>query len=354
MKNAGLDPAAGSWVFNIGESMDIILSSRVRLARNLKDFNFERKADPATQEKIIALVQQALEHTEMSGAGTFIDTKDLAPLSIQFLLERHLISPDFVQSQRPKGLFVSNDQSLSIMVNEEDHLRFQVLAAGLAFETTARRAHSIDFELDRRLSYAFSPELGYLTACPTNVGTGMRASVLIHLPALVLTREIEKVLRGVLQVGFSVRGLYGEGTETKGHFFQLSNQVTLGVTEAEIIEGLKKIARELITLEKNARHFLLKNTRLEIEDKIFRALAILKNARVMSSDEVINLTSAVRLGIGLELISEVSLPTVNEIMILTQPANLQILFGKAMESAERDEKRAEFIRNRLTKKLETK
>ncbi len=347
MKLTPLDPAPGSWLSPQGESVEIILSSRIRLARNLKNLSFERKADSATQEKTVALVRRALENDDIQTDGVFIETKDLSPLAIQFLLERHLISPDFISPKRTQGLFLSHDQALSIMVNEEDHLRFQVLAAGLAFETAYPRINNLDRLLDRQLDYAFDPELGFLTACPTNVGTGMRASVLIHLPALVLTREIEKVLRGVIQVGYSVRGLYGEGTETKGHFFQLSNQITLGLSEPEIVEGLEKIARELVVLERRARDFLLKNTRLEIEDKVFRALAILKNARVLSSEEIINLTSAVRLGIGLGFVTEVGLKTINEILILAQPANLQVLYDKEMEPIERDEKRAEFIRTRL-------
>lgn len=344
-----LNPATGSWLVGDGEATEIILSSRVRLARNLENFPFEKKADTETQEKVVKLVQRALENTGIYTDGVFIDSKDLNPLALQFLIERHLISPDFISARRRKGLFISHDQSLSIMINEEDHLRFQVLASGLAFENAYSRIDALDLLLDRELRYAFSPELGYLTACPTNVGTGMRASVLIHLPALVLTREVEKVLRGVIQVGYSVRGLYGEGTETKGHFFQLSNQITLGISEPEIIKGLEKIARELVVFENNARDFLLKNTRLEIEDKVFRALAILKNARIISSEEVINLTSAVRLGVGLGLITDVNIKTLNEILVLAQPANLQVLYEREMEPAERDEKRAEFIRSRLSK-----
>jgi len=348
MKLTFLNPAAGSWLCSEGESVDIILSSRVRLARNLRDLNFERKADAATQEKAVALVRRALESDAVSADGTFIETKELTPLAIQFLLERHLISPDFISPNRVQGLFLSSDQALSIMVNEEDHLRFQVLAAGLSFEAAYRRINNLDRLLDRRLTYAFDSELGFLTACPTNIGTGMRASVLIHLPALVLTREIEKVLRGLIQVGYSVRGLYGEGTETKGHFFQLSNQITLGVSEPEIVQNLEKIARQLVVLERRARDFLLNKTRPEIEDKVFRALAILKNARLLSSEEVINLASAVRLGIALGFVTGVGLKTITEILVLAQPANLQVLYDREMEQSERDEKRAEYIRTRFT------
>lgn len=353
MTQNGIDPTPPSWLSGSGPAADCILSSRIRLARNLRDFPFEPKADRISQVRIVDAVKETLSRTDRLPSGGFIDTPTMPSLPSRYLLERHLVSPDFAAARHPRGLFVSNDQNLSLMVNEEDHLRFQTLSSGLAFDAAFERVNELDSEVDRSLSYAFSHELGYLTACPTNVGTGMRASVLIHLPGLVLTREIEKVLRGVTQIGYSVRGLYGEGSETKGHFFQLSNQTTIGLSENDIILNLTKICQDLIRLERTGRDFLLSRTRHEIEDKVFRARALLENARVISSDETINLASAVRLGIGLGLVTDLEYRTINEILILSQPAHIQIIAGREMDESERDHYRAKFLRSRIKNPKET-
>lgn len=337
----------GEWLDSKGESSDIVLSSRIRLARNIKGFPFEIKMEKKSQEELLEVVKKAVEKTDLLKESDYLDATRLDPIRAQALLERHLVSPDFLSAQHPRGVFLSKDQTISLMINEEDHLRFSVFASGLGFDTAYEKINRLDDELNNYLNYAFSPKLGYLTACPTNVGTGLRTSVLIHLPGLVLTKEIEKVLKGVMQIGLSVRGIYGEGTETKGHFFQIANQATLGSSEEEIVEELKKMVSQLVDLEKRARAFFIKNARVELEDKIYRSYAILKNARVITSDEVINLTSAVRIGIGLGIIKGVSLKTLNGILILSQPANLQLYYKRVMKPQERDIKRAELVREGL-------
>jgi protein arginine kinase len=233
------------------------------------------------------------------------------------------------------------------MVNEEDHLRFQVLASGLSFPDAFAAAVALDDRLEALVQYACSPEFGFLTACPTNVGTGMRASVLVHLPALVLTREIEKVLRGALHIGLAVRGLYGEGTETRGNLFQISNQKSIGQTEAEIIETITDICRQVIDYERKAREYLMENLRNELEDKVFRSFALLKGARILTSDEAINLIATMRLGVALGIVNEIDLAGVSRLLILVRPANLQTMLGETMDAARRDERRAAFVRETL-------
>ncbi len=337
----------GDWLCKEGEFSDIVLSSRIRLARNIKGFPFAIKMKDKDREELLEIVKKAVEKVDILREREYIDISKIDPVKAQALLERHLVSPDFLSARHPRGVFVSKDQTISLMVNEEDHLRFSVFAPGLGFDVAYKKINEIDDELNKYLNYAFSKRLGYLTACPTNVGTGLRASVLIHLPGLVLTKEIEKVLKGVMQVGLSVRGIYGEGTETRGHFFQIANQVTLGLSETEIIENIKGMVVQLVTLERKARDFFMEKAKVELEDKIYRSYAILRNARVITSEEVINLTSAVRLGIGLGIIKDINLRTLNGILILSQPANLQLYYKRVMSPQERDVKRAEFIRERL-------
>jgi protein arginine kinase len=236
---------------------------------------------------------------------------------------------------------------MSLMVNEEDHLRLQTLASGLDFGASLKELQSFDEVLGAGLGYAWSEQTGFLTACPTNLGTGMRASVLIHLPGLALTKEIEKILRGALQVGLAVRGLYGEGSETKGNLFQISNQVTLGKSEEEIIEVLNKITAEVVGFERKAREYLLEKLHVEIEDKVLRADAILRHARLLNSDEATNLLGVLRLGVTSGLISQPGVKLVNELMILCRPANLQVYYDREMPSQERDAVRSELVRAKL-------
>lgn len=347
MKPEELWRSTGRWLEGDGGVAEIVLSSRARLARNLSAFPFQAKITPEDQNRILEMVEGALAELSVVLGGNFLRIDQLTPNQIQALSERHLISPDFVTARNPRGVFIGADQSQSVMVNEEDHLRFQVLTSGLELELAYRLVNEIDDELGSRLEFAFSDQLGYLTACPTNLGTGLRASILVHIPGLAFTKEAERVLRGAMQIGFSVRGLYGEGSEAKGHFFQLSNQVTLGSSEAEIIESTLRVGRQIIELERRAEEWLLEKARAEIEDKIFRAWAILNNARVLTSEEVINLSSAVRFGVAFNLLQDVKLSTLNRLLILSQPASLQLYYGEELEPRERDERRAQFVRECL-------
>jgi protein arginine kinase len=233
------------------------------------------------------------------------------------------------------------------MINEEDHLRLQAMQSGLQLRDTWRIIDRIDDDMSDNLDYAFSEQYGYLTACPTNVGTGLRASVLIHLPALVLTKEIDKVIKGISQVGLTVRGFYGEGTEVIGNLFQISNQTTLGRTEEDIVDNIERCTRQIINYEEEARRTLLADARPQTEDKIWRAYGILANARVLSSHELMSLVSAVRLGASLSIIKSISIATLNNLLMLMQPAHLQKFSGKMMDANERDERRAELVRERL-------
>jgi len=342
--NAGV---VGKWLASTGPEADVVLSTRVRLARNLADVPFTHRAVPRDHERTIEVVRWALTDTGYLENGKFLENEQLAEPQGQYLIERHLASPDFVSSKAKRGLYVSNDEAASLMVNEEDHLRFQVMASGLDFPEAFTAAAALDEKLESQLQYAFSPEFGFLTACPTNLGTGMRASVLVHLPALVITREIEKVLRGAIHIGLAVRGLYGEGSETKGNFFQISNQKTVGQTEWEIIETISDISRQVILYERKAREYLMKKLRVEVEDKVFRSLGLLRGARVLSSDEAINLIASLRLGVALGIVNEINLEQVTRLLILVRPANLQVMLGESLTAAERDERRATFVRETL-------
>ncbi|MFQ5905656.1 MAG: protein arginine kinase [bacterium] len=351
MSNPRIDSLLGvgaKWLEATGPFSEIVLSSRVRLARNMSNFPFVQMAKVKELKEIIARCRSATEAISCLKNSLYVDVKRLLPIDLQFLVERHLISLEMAGDGKSRGLIVGEGELLSVMVNEEDHLRLQAFASGLQLERCYELCSRLDDALESRLDYAFSEKWGFLTACPTNAGTGMRASILIHLPGLVLTKDVDKVLRGVNQVGLAVRGFYGEGSEVKGNFFQVSNQTTLGRSEEDIINGLNKVAKQIIEYERNAREILVQSARLEIEDKIWRAFGILTNARMLSSEEIINLCSAVRLGVGLGVIRSVSTKDLNELLILTQPAHLQKIFDVDMEPPERDVKRAEYVRNRLS------
>jgi protein arginine kinase len=337
----------GRWLSVAGPDGDVVVSSRVRLARNLADVPFTTRAKPAEQTRVIETTRWALEQGGFLKDGGFVDDEQLTEEHGRFLLERHLVSPDFIENKVKRGLYVSKDETVSLMVNEEDHLRIQSLAAGLDFPSALGQALRLDEKLESQLGYAFSPQFGFLTACPTNVGTGMRASVLVHMPGLVLTKEIEKVLRGAAHIGLMVRGLHGEGSETRGNFFQISNQKTLGQSESEILETVTEICRQVLDYERKAREYLVENLRAEVEDKVFRSLAMLRSARILNSNEAINLLATVRFGVSVGIVNEIGLPEVSRLMLLVRPANLQVLLGESLNPPERDERRATFVREAL-------
>ncbi|MEO0009662.1 MAG: protein arginine kinase [candidate division WOR-3 bacterium] len=339
----------GAWLSDTGPEGDVVISTRIRFARNIEDVPFPGRMKTSEAELVLDTVHWALEESGYLKEGKFFEPGMLGEDEGLYFVERHLASPDFIASRNPRGLFVSTDERLSVMINEEDHLRFQALAAGLDFATAFKLAADLDERLETQLEYAFSEVFGFLTACPTNLGTGMRASVFLHLPALVLTREIEKVLRGAYAVGLLVRGIYGEGSETRGNLFQISNQRTLGQSEAEIIEVLTSVSRQIIDYERKAREYLMHNLRVEIEDKVFRSLGILRGARIISSDEATNLLATVRFGVILGIINELKVSEVSQLLVLIRPANLQVIIGEKLTPAERDERRATFIRQKLVR-----
>lgn len=323
-----------------------ILSSRVRLARNIRDIPFVQKATNEECGQVIDNIIDAAISTRKFNKDMYIGMEDLSLIECHFLVERRLVSPALVEGTGPRGVLVGEGEKLSIMVCEEDHLRIQCMHSGFDVEGALKSTMNLDESLSKSLDYGFSDRYGYLTACPSNTGTGLRASVLIHLPGLVLTRELEKILRGINQMGLTVRGFYGEGTEVVGNLFQISNQITLGQSEEKIVDGLVKVTGQIIDLEEKACQTLVKDARPQIEDKIWRSIGILKNARVMAAQEFLNLFSAVRLGVFLNLVEGFNIAKFNELLLITQPSHLQFFKNKELEPQERDIIRAAFIRER--------
>lgn len=335
------------WLDATGPHADIVLSTRVRLARNLVGVPFTHRARDEQLVSVLGAVERAADAAlEFSGGGMLM-LHELTPTDRQFLVERHLVSHELSDGARPRGLYVTPGERLSIMVNEEDHLRLQALCSGFQLAEAWAIAEHADDEIEGSLEYAFTDELGYLTACPTNVGTGMRASVLIHLPALVLTKQIDKVLKSIMQVGLAVRGFYGEGSQVMGNLFQISNQTTLGHSEKESVESLDRVSRQILDYEERARDVLVRDAKMQIEDKVWRAYGSLRHGRSMTSEEVINLCSAIRLGVALGFPALPPLRTLNELLVLTQPAHLTRNAGREIDAPERNALRADLVRTHL-------
>ncbi len=340
-----------AWLEASGPHADVVLSTRVRLARNLQRHAFASRIREPERQQIFEEVRRASDQSELRGGISF-DLSALSPLSRRVLLERHLISRELAGEDgdapsQGAGLLVGPRDTLGVMVNEEDHLRLQALLSGLRLGDAFQKVDQLDEDLGGQLPFAYHHEYGYLTSCPTNAGTGLRASILIHLPGLVLTKEIGKVLHGISQVGLTFRGLYGEGSEVVGNFFQISNQTTLGKSEEDLIEHLERIAAQVIRYEQDARKVLLRDATAVIEDKIWRAYGLLRYARSLSFDEVMNLLSGVRLGVSLNLLSGLRVYTLNKIMIFAQSAHLEQAAGRHLADAECDVHRAAFVRRTL-------
>ena len=341
------------WLDARGEHPDIVLSTRVRLARNLQGFAFGPRARVNDRTAVLELVTAACERVPLLQGGHVQELSALNPRGRRILLERRLASKDLIEengSSVPKGtaVVVTPGRPLSVMVNEEDHLRLQTLFSGLRLREAWGLLDDLDDELGREVPFAYHPEFGFLTSCPTNVGTGLRASVLMHLPALVLTKEIGKVLQGLGQVGLTFRGLYGEGSEVVGNFFQVSNQTTLGKSEDDLVDHLDRIVRQVIQYETQARQVLLRDAGAVTEDKIWRAYGLLRYARSLSFEELMNLLSGVRLGASLKLLPGLRVYSLNKIVIFTQSAHLEEAAGRDLSPAESDIHRASFVRRVLT------
>ena len=325
----------------------IVMSSRVRLARNLKDAAFPGWAKKPERIRVLEMIQPVVESLpEMKGA--FSGTMDsLSTLDKQMLVERHLISREHAAKTAGSGLVLNREETFCFMINEEDHLRMQALHPGLQLRQAWSAIDHADSALERKLVYAFSPELGYLTACPTNIGTGIRVSAMLHLPGLVLAEQINPIIQSVSKLGLAVRGLYGEGTEALGNVFQVSNQMTLGESEAAIVERLEKVLTQIIEHEENARATLLEKKPKTVYNHIGRAYGILANAHIISSKETMNLLSLMRLGVDAGLFPGTNRALVDELFILTQPAHLQKQHSEKLPAEERDLLRADMVRERL-------
>lgn len=326
----------------------IVVTSRVRLARNINPFAFPGWLKKTERISALTKIQAAVSQLVQMQPPSIVQTLDqFTPLEKQLLVEQHLISREHAAKNMGSGLVVNADQTLSVMINEEDHLRLQSIRLGFQLVETWQAVDEVDTDLETSLDFAYSPSLGYLTACPTNVGTGMRASAMLHLPGLVLSDQINQVIKSVNQIGLAVRGLYGEGTEALGNLFQISNQVTLGESEQQIIDRLNKVIRQIIEHEQNAREKLLQEKGRALADQLGRAYGIMLYAYSMSSKEALNLLSLLKLGIDMQVLPANLRNKVDQLFILTQPAHLQKASGRKLSAEERDAFRADFLRQEL-------
>ncbi|HYC51976.1 MAG TPA: protein arginine kinase [Gemmatimonadaceae bacterium] len=339
------------WLDASGPHGDIVLSTRIRLARNIEGYAFTGRARDGERLRVLAQVRQTLPGIDSLGEHVVFRVDELTPVDRALLHERHLVSKELagldVQHPLRTGAAVVLGDRVGVMVNEEDHLRLQALQSGFALQQAYASIEKLDHALGRRLPYSFHPEFGYLTACPTNVGTGLRASVLIHLPGLVLTKEITKVLAGLQQMGLTYRGLYGEGSEVVGNFFQISNQTTLGSGEEELLDKLSGVVAHVIDREEEARKVLLRDAGYIIEDKLWRAYGTLRYARSLTFDEAMNYLSGVRLAVGLKLIDGLSVYTLNKLLIFSQAAHLAYAEGRTLSESDTNLARARYVRTTL-------
>lgn len=337
------------WMKQEQPDTDIVSSSRIRLARNLRQLPFPLLAVDSQREELIQRVKNIIESDPLDVLGKMelIRLDQISPLEKKVLVEKHLISPQLSEESRLGAVVISENEDVSIMLNEEDHIRIQCLYPGLQIDAAWNKANDIDDWIEHHLNYAFDEERGYLTSCPTNVGTGIRASVMIHLPALVMTKQASRFLTALNQVGLAVRGIYGEGSEALGNLFQVSNQITLGQSENEIIEHLGGVVRQLIEHERSAREMLLHSMKLQLEDKIWRSYGILSHARTIESKEATARLSDVLLGVNLGMFPQLSSAQINELWVMLQPAFLQTHFSEPLTPEMRDERRATLIREKL-------
>ena len=345
---AELAHRCGEWLRGTGPESDIVISSRIRLARNLADFPFIRRCSDEDRLSIERTVRSRMESIADWDEIRYIDIESLSEIDRQFLVERQLISREIADGEGSRAVAIDPGERYSVMVNEEDHLRIQVMNSGLDLETAWEQIDSLDDRLEGAVLYAFHPRYGYLTACPTNVGTGLRVSVMLHLPALVITRQIEKVFRSMQKINVTVRGLYGEGSQYTGDFYQVSNQITLGHTERDLLALVgKEVVPRIIEYERKARDFLLHHGQQDLHDDVSRALGILSTAKKISSEETMHYLSKVRMGVNLGLIESLPVGMINKLFIHTQPAHLQKLHGRTLGSSDRNIERASYLQRHL-------
>ena len=328
---------------------DIVISSRIRLARNLRDSKFSTKISQEEAYKVIEAVKNVVENNEVTSKLEFElkYLKDIADIEQNILVEQHIISPQLLKNKSKAAFMISKDKSITIMINEEDHLRIQVLNSGLNLEECLKTANLIDDILEESLDYAYDKDLGFITSCPTNIGTGLRASTMLHLPALSMTNQLEKLLLAISQIGVAVRGVYGEGTKSMGNLYQISNQGTLGAQEETLVERIKQITMQLVEKENSTREHLLNNNRILIENEVYRAYGILKNARIIDTQEAMKLLSVVKMGIEMGILEGMDAKNIDNLMTKVQANNIQMMLDEGFTKNERNFKRAQILRDEV-------
>lgn len=337
-----------NWMKAQGNNNDIVLSSRIRLARNLKNIPFPDKLSEERGKDVVKQVEDAFyisSHTEEAYKSKYLWLND--EWTNRSYFEKHLISHKLLSNSKKAAFIVDKEEVVSLMINEEDHIRLQCITSGYNLEEAYDMANKLDNLLEEKLDYAFDEQLGYLAACPTNLGTGLRASVMLHLPALAMNSDMSKVLNAVTQVGMTIRGLFGEGSKGEGDLYQISNQITLGLSEEEIMNNLKAVVSQIIDREQWSREQLLKNHKYELENRIYRALGTLKYAVLLNSKECLNLISDVRMGVEMGIIKDVNIDTLNYLLVETQPATLQLISNAYLQDMDRDFNRAKLVRQKL-------
>ena len=341
-------PKLGEWLRGTGPESDVVVSTRIRLARNLADHPFTNRANAHQKAEIEIKLRECIAQLDIPHKLEFVDVASLSTIDRQFLVERQLISRELSSViEGPRGVAFDDRESVSLMINEEDQLRIQVMRSGLALDTAWEEINHIDDLIESKITYAYHEQFGYLTACPTNVGTGMRASVMLHLPALGVTKQIEKAFKALQKINLVVRGLYGEGSRASGDFYQISNQVTLGKSEASALSDIREVITEIMRYERLARTALVRESRQSLHDRVARAVGTLQSATMMTSEETMELLSSVRLGIHLKLLDDVPLSLINELFLHSQPAHLQKLMGETLDGEARNAARARYLRSRL-------
>lgn len=344
-----MNEAISPWMRKDGPDSDIVLSSRIRLARNFSDVPFPIFAEKEALKDILHFFQKEYEHQSFGEYHNFefFPINDLSPTERRVLVEKHLISPLLAKHAETSATLISGNEQVSLMLNEEDHIRMQLYFPGFQLNKALEKAFEFDDWIEKKVNYAFDEKKGYLTSCPTNVGTGMRASVMMHLPALTMTKQINRIIPAINQLGLVVRGIYGEGSEAVGNLVQISNQITLGKSEQDIVNDLESLVSQLIEHERRARQYVMKQSAIKLEDRVYRSYGVLKYSRIIESKEAAKCLSDVRLGIDLGLIENVSQHILTELMVLSQPGFLQQYAKKTLTATERDVLRASLIRERI-------
>lgn len=337
----------GEWLRGSGPESDIVMSSRIRLARNVADFPFIRRCSDIDRANLESTIRESMKRHPRLAELDYVNVALLEQLDRQFLVERQLISRELSDAEGARSVAIEKEERLSVMINEEDHLRIQVMHSGFDLQNAWERINELDDMIESQIRYAYHQQYGYLTACPTNVGTGMRVSVLVHLPALVITQQIDKVFRSLQRINLVVRGLYGEGSQAMGDFYQVSNQITLGKTEEDLVRRVSEVVPVLINYERKAREYLINENQHDLFDQVSRAYGTLQNAQQISSEETMHLLSRVRMGINLGLIGNVEIPTINKLFVHTQPAHLQKLTRAILSNSQRNIERANYLQSHL-------